>query len=96
VLRDPGLVIVPDWFLQVGGGTEAHYVEAGESIVMRDPATGATHRLRVADVVDADWALGGAMISRRAARRLLSAAAPVSRHFVAVAPEPTRTPSPPS
>ena len=54
---------MPDWFLQVGGGTEAHYVEVGESIVMRDPASGATRRLRVAGIVDADWALGGVMVA---------------------------------
>lgn len=86
VLRSPDLAIVPDWFLQVGGGTEAHYVEAGESIVMRDPASGATRRLRVVGIVDADWALGGAMISTRAARAFLGPDAPISRHFVAVDP----------
>ena len=36
--------------------------------------------------MDADWALGGAMVSTRAARTLLGAGAPVSRHFIALEP----------
>jgi putative ABC transport system permease protein len=86
VLRSPSLAIVPDWFLQVGGGTEAHYVKVGESIVMRDPASGATRKLRVAGIVDADWALGGVMVASSTAKALLGRDAVASRAFVAVTP----------
>lgn len=86
VLRDPHAAIVPDWFLQTGGGTEAHYVEAGESVVMRDPASGRSRRLRVAGIVEADWAYGGVMVSSRTARDVLGADAVSSRAFVATAP----------
>jgi putative ABC transport system permease protein len=85
VLRSRDLAIVPDWFLQVGGGTEAHYVEAGESIVMRDPATGRSRRLRVAGIVEADWANGGVMVAAATARAVLGADAVPSRAFAATA-----------
>ncbi len=86
VLHSPSLAIVPDWFLQVGGGTEAHYVEVGESIVMRDPASGETRRLRVAGIVDADWALGGVMVASSTARAILGRDAVASRAFLTVSP----------
>ena len=86
VLRSSDVAIVPDWFLQVGGGTEAHYVEAGEAIVMRDPATGARRRLRVAAIVEADWASNGVMVSAATAREVLGADAVVSGAYAATAP----------
>jgi putative ABC transport system permease protein len=86
VLGSRSLAIVPDWFLQVGGGTEAHYVSLGESISLRDPASGATHHLRVVGIVDADWALGGVMVSASAARAFLGPDAVASRAFIAVRP----------
>ena len=84
VLHSSSLAIVPDWFLQVGGGTEAHYVRVGESIAMRDPASGATRRLRVVGIVDADWALGGVMVAASTARALLGRDAVASGAFLAL------------
>jgi putative ABC transport system permease protein len=86
VLRSPSLAIVPDWFLQSGGGTEAHYAKVGESITMRDPASGRTRRLRVAGIVDADWAQNGVMVSTATARAVLGRDAVASRSLLALRP----------
>jgi putative ABC transport system permease protein len=53
---------------------------------MRDPATGRSRRLRVAGIVEADWASGGVMVGAATARAVLGADAVASRAFVATSP----------
>jgi putative ABC transport system permease protein len=86
VLRSPDLAVVPDWFLQEGGGTPEGVVEVGEWLTVRNPATGSTRRLKVAGIVGGDWALAGVMVGATAARELLGGDAVASRAMVAVAP----------
>jgi putative ABC transport system permease protein len=86
VLASPDLAIVPVWFLQTGGGPPEGVAEIGDTIVMRDPASGRRRDLRVVGTVEADWALAGVMVSARTARDVLGAGAVQSRSMVAVAP----------
>ena len=47
VLADPSLIIVNDFFLQGEGGPPTGSVEIGETVLVRDPVSGATKDLKV-------------------------------------------------
>jgi putative ABC transport system permease protein len=83
VLRRPGLVMVPEFFLNQGGPT-GHRPEPGDVVSIY--ARGQQLGLRVAGVVSSDWVFGGAMVSADFARTFLGSDASPSRAFVAVAP----------
>ncbi|MER3453246.1 MAG: hypothetical protein C4344_06340, partial [Acidimicrobiia bacterium] len=86
VLADPNLVMVPDFFLQDGGGPPEAALEPGDRLTVIARSTGVRRTLTVAGVIGSDWVLNGAYVSLDAARAILGPDAVVSRYYVAVAP----------
>lgn len=84
VLRDPTLAVVADFFLQDGGGPPESVVRAGETFTVINRGTSEPREFTVAAVAASDWLFNGAMVSDRAVRDHLGAAAVVSRHYVKV------------
>ena len=58
LLADPSLVIVPEFFLQEGGGPPTDSVAVGEIVLVKDPETDAVRELKVAALSDGGF--GGA------------------------------------
>ena len=58
LLADPSLVIVPEFFLQEGGGPPTDSVAVGETILVKDPETNEVRELKVAALSDGGF--GGA------------------------------------
>ena len=58
VLADPSLVIVPEFFLNEGGGPPENEVHVGETLLLKDPETNEVRELRVAALSDGGF--GGA------------------------------------
>jgi putative ABC transport system permease protein len=86
VLTDPTLVLVPDFFLQDGGGPPEASLDPGDRLEVFGPTTGVHRTLTVAGVISSDWLFNGAYVSARVARELMGPDAVASRHYVAVAP----------
>ena len=84
VLRDPDLVVIPDFFLQEGGGPPTEVIAPGDEMEMIDPVTGASEDRTVAGVLSVDAAFSGVYMSRESLESLLGDRASPSRFFVAV------------
>jgi putative ABC transport system permease protein len=90
VLADPGLAIVPSFFLgEDGGGPPgAPKIEVGGHFTAVDDATGTTREFRVAAFTDHEVAvnqrINGALVTREVAEDVLAERAVESRFYVAV------------
>ena len=82
VLRDPSLVILPDFFLQ-GGGPPSTTIHYGDKIHVIDTLSGQTRDLTVAAKIEADFIFNGPMVSSSFLRSFIADATP-SRHYLAV------------
>jgi putative ABC transport system permease protein len=93
VLADPGLAIVPTFFLSggEGGRPDGKPLDVGDRFTAVDDATGDTHELTVAGQIEYDvWAnqrTNGALVARPVAEQVLAERAVESRFYVAVAPD---------
>ena len=86
VLRDPSLAIVPDFFLQDGGGPPESILEPGETLTVHNAAAGQTRELTVAGIQGSDWVFNGVLVSDDFAREFLGPRAVAARHYVQVEP----------
>lgn len=84
VLSDPSLALVPDFFLQTGGGgPPEHIVEVGEKITVVNPG-GETHQVTIAGIISNDWVLNGVLLQDEFVREFMGGQAFENRHYVAV------------
>ena len=84
LLEDPDLVVIPDFFLQEGGGPPAEVITPGEEMEVIDPVTGETFERTVAGVLSVDAAFSGVYMSQESLTSILGNRATPSRFFVAV------------
>jgi putative ABC transport system permease protein len=85
VARDPNLMIVDDFFLQVAGGATQKAARIGDRVVMTDPQTGRHRAFRVAAIAENDFLGSGAFVSQAALARVFGDRAVPSRFYVAAA-----------
>ena len=83
VLADPNLVIIPEFFLQQGGGPPGELVEEGDEMEVINPLTGESVERKVAGVLSVDAAFSGVYMSQESIRSILGPQATPSRFFVA-------------
>jgi putative ABC transport system permease protein len=89
VIDDPGLAIVPSFFLSDDNGPDdTAPIEVGARFQSVDPATGKTHDFTVAGIVDNETfvndKMNGALVARSAADEVLGERAVESRFYVSV------------
>lgn len=82
LLRDPGTMIVPAFFLEGEGGPPSGLVEVGDEVTMIDPVTGTESRREVIAFVNQDFAFSGAYMSRASLRAALGASAAPARFYL--------------
>jgi putative ABC transport system permease protein len=82
VLSDPELVVIPDFFLQEGGGPPEGVLEVGETMEMVDPLTGESSERKVAGILSQDAAFSGVYMSQESIGSVLGPQATPSRFFV--------------
>ncbi|MDP9404364.1 MAG: ABC transporter permease [Actinomycetota bacterium] len=63
VLADPSLIIVDDFFLQDGGGPPEAALALGSEMVLRDPRSGRSQRLRVGALAESGFDAPIALVS---------------------------------
>lgn len=85
VLDDPSAMIVGSQFLQQGGSAQT--VDVGAVVDVRDPVTGERSERTIAGIMQGGLAFSGALMSDDSLRSLLGPRAPVTRLYVAVAPQ---------
>jgi putative ABC transport system permease protein len=82
VVRDPGLMIVDDYFLQVAGGPSEKAAHIGDRVVMSDPQTGERRAFRVVAIAENDLLGSGAFVAQQALTDVFGARAVPSRFYV--------------
>ena len=85
VARDPNLMIIDDFFLQVAGGPAEKAARIGDRVVMRDPQTGRHRAFRVAAIAENDFLGSGAFVAQSALSDVFGDRAVPSRFYVAAA-----------
>ncbi|MCU1463935.1 MAG: hypothetical protein JWO37_4010 [Acidimicrobiales bacterium] len=85
VLRHPGGVVLPSFFLQHGGGPPTSRLSIGEHVSVFD-ANGRARDLTVLGVVEEDMAFNGALVGKPLAGDVLGPQAVGDRAYVAVKP----------
>jgi putative ABC transport system permease protein len=83
VARNPGLMIVDDFFLQVSGGPSEKAAKIGDRVTMTDPQTGQRRSFRVAGIAENDFLGSGAFVAQPALRSIFGSRAVPSRFYVA-------------
>ncbi|HVE47638.1 MAG TPA: FtsX-like permease family protein [Acidimicrobiales bacterium] len=68
VLADPTLIIVDEFFLQNGGGPPESALELGTEMVLRDPRSGRTQRLKVGALAESGFDEPFALVSLESLR----------------------------
>lgn len=91
VLDDPSNTIVPEFFLQEGGGPQGRLVEPGAEIVFVDPLTGDRVTRTIVGLVENDFAFSGAYVSKASIRETLGKRAAASRFYVETTEDPTES-----
>jgi putative ABC transport system permease protein len=86
LLKNDSLIVIPEWFLQEGGGPSEDIVNEDDVVTMIDPITGADEERVVIGTVDNDYAFSGSYMSKRAVRSVLGANAAPSRFYIKVEP----------
>ena len=84
VLEDPNLVIIPEFFLQEGGGPPSEILSVGDDMEIMDPLTGESSQRTIAGVLSVDAAFSGVYMSQESLRSILGRRAAPSRFFVSV------------
>ncbi len=84
VLTDPTTTIVPDFFLQQGGGPPEAVIDVGDEVKMYNPVTGREHTARVIGVATDDWVFNGPFMAREFVRDFMAPAVFENRHYVAI------------
>lgn len=84
VLTDDSAIVVPEWFLQQGGGPAPDLVNDGDTIEMIDPISGEAAKRTVVGTVDNDYAISGAYMNKSSIASVLGPTATPSRFYVKV------------
>jgi putative ABC transport system permease protein len=84
VLNDDSAIVIPEWFLQQGGGPAPDLVNDGDTIAMIDPISGVSEPRTVVGTVDNDYAISGAYMSKSSIAKVLGKTATPSRFYVKV------------
>ena len=88
VIEDPSKVIVPEIFLQEGGGPETRVVEVGETVTVLDPVTGERVERTIVGLNENDFAFSGAYVSKSSIREAIGDRAAASRFYVETSEDP--------
>ena len=84
IVDDPGLVIIPEFFLEEGGGPPGEIVSPGETMKVFDPLTGESVERTIAGVVSFDATFSGVYMSRESVVDVLGPRATASRFFLTI------------
>jgi putative ABC transport system permease protein len=84
LLTDPKAVVVPEAFLQEGGGPAASVTDIGDTMSMIHPLTGEEVERRVIAKVENDFAFSGVYMSNESLRQALGPQATPSRFYIEV------------
>ena len=88
LLEDPATTIVPEFFLQEGGGPVGRLVEVGESLAFVDPLTGKSVERTILGLVENDFAFSGAYVSKPSIREAVGDRAAASRFYLEATEDP--------
>ena len=88
VLDDPTTTIVPEFFLQEGGGPMGRLVAPGESVAVVDPLSGTRSERTIVGLVENDFAFSGAYVSKPSIREAVGKRAAASRFYVEAIEDP--------
>ena len=84
VLADPSLTIVPDFFLQEGGGPPSSTLHPGDKVTVYNRGSGQQRVLTVAGITDSDFVNNGVLVNAEFARSFFGPDAVPERQYVAV------------
>jgi putative ABC transport system permease protein len=84
VLTDDAAIVIPEWFLQEGGGPAPDLVNDGDTVTMVDPITGVRAERKVVGTIDNDYAFSGAYMNKRSLVQVLGPTATPSRFYIKV------------
>lgn len=82
VASDPGVAIVPTFFLQEGGGPPESLVEIGDQIEAIDPLTGGSATRTVIGMTENDFSFTGVYMSKSGLREIVGQRASASRFYI--------------
>ena len=85
LLKNPQMTIVPEFFLQEGGGPASPLVELGDVVTVVHPTSGAKVERTIVGLVENDFAFSGAYVSEPSIRDALGRDAATSRFYVETA-----------
>ncbi len=85
VMADPTLALVPDFFLQGGGGPPDDVLKIGEKITARNASSGELRELTIAGLVANDWVFNGVFVGTDSLKEFLGPLTSQRRHYVSVA-----------
>ena len=88
VLGDPTKTMVPEFFLQDGGGPMGRLVEIDDEILAINPTTGKRVERTIVGFVENDFAFSGAYVSRASIREIIGNQAAAARFYVETSEEP--------
>ena len=88
ILSDPSNTIVPEFFLQEGGGPTGRLVEPDETLALVDPLTGERTERTIVGLVENDFAFSGAYVSKPSIRDAIGDRAAAARFYVETSEDP--------
>jgi putative ABC transport system permease protein len=86
LLEDDSAIVIPEWFLQEGGGPAPDLANEGDTVGMIDPITGAMAERKVIGTIDNDYAFSGAYMNKQSLVQVLGPTATPSRFYIKVEP----------
>jgi putative ABC transport system permease protein len=79
VSANPDLIVVPEFFLQQGGGPPENLVGLGDEITVIDPVSGAQTTRTVVALTESDYTFAGAWMSNQSLNEALGGRVPIAR-----------------
>lgn len=84
LLDDPNTIIVPQFFLQTGGGPPSATFAPGDMVAAIDPVTGTRFEREIIGVVENDFVFSGSYSSKESVAELLGSRAAPARFYLKV------------
>lgn len=84
LLDDPDTIIVPQFFLQTGGGPPSATFAPGDIVAAIDPVTGTRFEREIIGVVENDFVFSGSYSSKESVAELLGSRAAPARFYIKV------------
>lgn len=79
VAANPDVIVVPEFFLQQGGGPPENLVALGDEVTVIDPVSGAETTRSVVALTDNDFTFAGSWMSNDSLNEAVGGRAPISR-----------------